>query len=277
MVNGIPWIAVLLRVARRLVWWLVAITGYCVVVGLIVEEFSLPPVPWEAEATIANALIVGVLLAFRDRAAYDRWWEGRRLWGQLINDSRNLAWKIRAYLPAETVVRWRVAAVLPGFAEALKRHLRGRVRLQEIAGFEKDAEAPAHVPSHLAGQLMMGLAAWQRERLIDGTTALVLDVHARALLDICGACERIGNTGLPSSHKAILWFGIVLNVVIAPWYTLATLSWWGIPVILLVSFFLLGITAADAIIEEPFGTDSDDLDLDGYCATIRGSVEAILG
>jgi ion channel-forming bestrophin family protein len=276
-VNGIGWCGAIWRVTCRLAPWLLAIACYSAVVGVIVDLFSLPPVSWEAEAAIANTLIVGILLGFRNRNAYDRWWEGRRLWGQLINDSRNLAWKLQAYVPAAARADRRSASALAGFSEALKRHLRGPVRLQEIPGFEADTEAPGHVPSYLAGQILTSLAAWQRDGLFDGTTALVLDVHARALLDICGACERIRNTGIPISYKATLTFGIALNVAIAPWYTLASLGWFGIPVILLVSFFLLGIDQLDMIVEEPFGTDTDDLDLDGYCATIRRSVTDILG
>jgi putative membrane protein len=268
--------AALWRLTRRLAPWLAGIAVYCVIVGLVIDRFTLSPLAWEAEATVANALILGVLLGFRNRVAYERWWEARQLWGQLINETRNLAWKARSYLPAETVTHMRIAPVLIGFAEALKRHLRGSTRLQEIPGFEKDSANPAHVPLYLAGKVLTGLATCQREGQIDGTTALVLDVHARALLDICGACERIRSTTLAFSYKALLWLGIALNILIAPWYTLAVLGILGIPVLLIICFFLLGIEHIDAAIEDPFGTDPDDLDLDTYCNTIRLSVVAIL-
>jgi putative membrane protein len=269
-------LAILLLVIRRLAPWLAAIAVYCVIVVRVMERLAVRPEQWATATELANGLILGLLLAFRNRAAYDRWWEGRKLWGQLINDTRNLAWKLRGYLPRTTLRDYRIPAALAGFAEALKRHLRGPVTLQEIGGFEKDAANPAHVPSHLAGWILTSLAAWHREGLIDGSAVLVLDVHARALLDVCGACERIRNTGVSPSYKALLRLGIVLNVLAAPWFTLYEMGYWGIPVLLLVCVFLLGIEQVDSIVEEPFGTELDVLELDHYCRTIEQSVTAIL-
>jgi putative membrane protein len=263
-------------VTRGLAPWLAGIALYSAGVAFVIRWFSLQPVAWEAEAAVVNALIVGLLLAFRNRVDYERWWEGRCLWGQLINETRNLAWKVKAYLPTEAIARCRVPEALVGFAVALKRHLRSGVRLQEIAGFEKDPAHPVHVPSHLAGQILITLIAWQRDGLIDGNAVRVLDPHARALLDVCGGCERIQNTGFCPTHKVLLWLGIAVSVLVGPWYTLAELGYWGIPIVLLVCYFLLGIERLDAIIEEPFGTDPDDLDLDRYCQTILESVRAIL-
>jgi putative membrane protein len=261
---------------RRLTPWLLGVAVYCFVVALELEWFPFRPVQWESEAAVINALILGVLLAFRNRTAYDRWWEGRRLWGQLVNDTRNLTWKLRGYLPAATVAESGVPAALAGFAEALKRHLREGVRLQEIPGFEKDPANPEHVPLHLAGLVLTRLAAWHREGLIDGEVALILDVHARALLDVCGACERIRNTEHAPAYRTLLRVGIALNVLVSPWYTLAEGGYWGIPVLLLICFFLLGIEQIDTAIEDPFGTDPEDLDLDGCCRTIRQAVTSIL-
>lgn len=275
--NEYPRFGSLLLIARRLSPWLAGVVGYAVLVVFLLNAYSLHPQPWESAAALVNGLILGLLMAFRNRAAYDRWWEGRKLWGQLTNETRNLAWKVRGFLPAATVAQRRIPEVLTGFAEALKRHLRGGVRLQEIPGFEGDPEHPPHVPSHLAGHLLTSLAAWQREGIIDGSAALILDVHARALLEVCGGCERIRNTGITPSHKALLRLGIGLNVLIAPWYTFPELGWWGIPVFLLVCFYLLGIEYVDTVIEEPFGSEADDLELDRYCKTIRQSVDMILG
>jgi putative membrane protein len=271
-----PWLIILWQVSRRLTPWLAAIAGYCVVVILVSRAFAVPNIPLESVAALGNAVIVSLLLSFRNRAAFDRWWEGRRLWGQLINDSRNLAWKIKGYLTPDVVARFRLAEALAGFAEALKRHLRGPVHLQEIPGFEKDSAAPAHVPSHLAGQILIGLAACEREGVFDGSVGRILDVQASSLLDICGACEKIRNTPISPSYKGLLRVGIALNVLVAPWFTLAETGFWGIPAFLLVCFFLLGVEQVDTAVEEPFGTELEDLDLDRYCQIIQQSVSDIL-
>ena len=71
--------------------------------------------------------------------------------------------------------------------------------------------------------------------------------------------------------------GIGINLVIAPWISTQTIGLWGLPVVLLISFFLLGVESVDSEIEEPFGTGVDDLKLERFCETIRLSVEEILG
>jgi ion channel-forming bestrophin family protein len=263
-------------IAKRLAPWFVGIAVYGLAVALIVREYQVRFAELGAEASFANTIILGMLLAFRNRNAFDRWWEARCLWGQLINETRNLAWKIRGALPDDLIRREGLSAILIGFAEALKRHLRGGVTLQEIPGFEKNTANPAHVPSYLAGQILKGISTWQRDGHIDGMTALRLDPHARALLDVCGACERIRNTPISRSYVFLLRFGIILNILVAPWFSIPIIGLWGIPVMEMIGFFLLGVESVDSEVEEPFGTGADDLRLERYCETIRESVEAIL-
>jgi ion channel-forming bestrophin family protein len=272
-----PGVRALAALSWHLVELLVLVGLYCLVVGLVVRWLELRPIEWGAEVALVNSLILGLLLGFRNRAAYDRWWEGRRLWGQLVNDSRNLLWKAGSYLPPEVIARSRLGELVTGFAVALERHLRGtNPRLRDIPGFEKEEDNPSHVPLYLAGRVHQAVAGWVREGLIDTPTALVFDPHLRGLLDVCGACERIRNTGISPSYKAVLRVGLGLNILVDPWYTPAELGLWGIPVFLLVCFFLLGVELIDTAVEEPFGTGPDDLDLDSYCGTIAASVREIL-
>ena len=264
------------RLTRRLVLKLLIVVAYCIVVAFISWWFNVPSFQWEAEATLLNGFILTLLLGFRNRTAFDRWWEARKLWGELTNNTRNLAWKLKSYLPAEVLAKARVPAALAGFAEALKEHLRGGARLQDIPGFETDPNTPAHVPLHLAGQIINQVAVWQRAGLIEGTTALLLDPHTRALLDVCGACERIRHTEIATFYKLLLWLGIALNIALAPWYTLSAFGFWSIIPFLVGCYFLLGIEMIDSDVEEPFGTEVSDLDLDRYCRTIRQAVTVIL-
>jgi putative membrane protein len=261
---------------RRLFPWFLAITLYCVVVAAIVKAMPRWHVDWGTEAALANGVILGVLMGLRNRSAYDRWWEARRLWGQLINDSRNLAWKIRSYLPRQEIHMSRIPELLTGFADALRDHLRGGAKLQDIPGFEDETQQPAHVPSYLAGRIISRIAHWQRKNLIDARTMQVFDVHSRALLEICGGCERIRNTPMSISYRTLLRLGLALNILAAPWYIMLELGLWSIPVLIVVCFFLVGVEAIDAAVEEPFGTALDDLPLSAYCNTVRDSIEEVL-
>jgi putative membrane protein len=214
-------------------------------------------------------------MGLRNRSAYERWWEGRRLWGQLVNDSRNLAWKIRSYLSQEAIDQSRFDRLLIGFAEALRDHLRSGITLQQVSGFERERDQPQHVPSYLAGRMIGWISQWQREELIDPRTMQVIDVHWRGLLDVCGACERIRHTPMSVSYRTMLRLGIALNVLAAPWFIVLEVGLWSIPALMILCFFLVGVEVIDTAVEEPFGTDLDDLPLSTYCRTIRTSVEEI--
>ena len=263
-------------IVKQLSPWFVGLGLYGLVVGKVVEQYEINLTHFGAEISFANSLILGLLLSFRNRAAFDRWWEARGLWGQLINQSRNYALVLRGLFPDDFIREHRLGQTIIGFAESLKRHLRGTPTLQEIPGFEHDSAKPEHIPLHLAGKLMTGISSWQREGSIDSTTALRLDQHARVFLEICGSCERIRNTPISRSYVFLLRFGIAINILVSPWYSMQELGLWGIPILLLVGFFLLGVEAVDSEIEEPFGTRMDDLKLERYCETIQKSVAAIL-
>ena len=267
----------LVVVGKRLGVLLLAVAAYCSAVELLVRTFEIRVISRGSATTLINTLILSLLLSFRNRAAYDRWWSARGLWGQLTNDTRNLAAKCAAFLPADVLARSRVADLLVAFAEALKRQLRDEPpRLRELPGFEHEGADPPHVPLYLAGRLFAAVAEWKRDGHVDGAVLWVLDAHLRGLLDVCGGCEKIRCTPPSPSYVGLLRAGLVLNVLVAPWLTAPELGAWGVPLIVMVCFFLFGVEVIDSIVEEPFGRERDDLDLDRYCRTIRESVEAIL-
>src|SRR5262249_46755049 len=272
-----PFTFAFLAVGRRLAVLLVAVTLYCIAAGEIIRWWGIGAVDWGNAASLINTVILSLLMSFRNRVAYDRWWEARGLWGQLTNDSRNLAGKLAAFLPAQVLARSRVAALLACFPEALKRHLRGESpRLRDLPGLEAEEADPAHVPLFLAGRLYAVVADWKREGHVDEGVLWILDPHLRGLLDVCGACEKIRNTPLSPSYKSLLRTGLLLNVLAQPWLTIPEIGYLSLPVFLLVCFFLLGVELIDSIIEEPFDRERDALDLDRYCQTIRDAVDASL-
>jgi putative membrane protein len=267
----------ILFIGQRLAILLLAVAAYYVVAGLAIQLLQLQMIHRGSAGSLMNTLLLGMLLSFRNQAAYARWWEARGLWGQLTNDCRNLAAKCSAFVPAEVLARSSIAAILVSFPEALNRHLRDEsIRLRDLPGFEHEAAEAPHVPLDLANRLFATLAGWKRDGHVDQAVLWVLDDHARGLHDVCGGCEKIRSTPLSPGYKVLLRAGLVLNVLAAPFLIVPEDGLWTLPVILLVCFFLFGVELIDSILEEPFGRDRDDLDLDRYCRTIRESVEACL-
>jgi ion channel-forming bestrophin family protein len=266
-----------LAIGKRLSLLLIAIAAYSLIAALLVRVLGLQISDWSSAAGLINTVILGLLMGFRNRVAYERWWEARSLWGQLVNDSRNLAAKVAAFVPANAAAAARVGPTIAGFAVALKRHLRDeRPRLQEIAGFETATDNPTHVPLYLAQRLFNAAADWKRTGIIDEATLWILDPHLRAFLDVCGGCEKIRYTPLSPSYRSLLRAGLVVNVLAGPWLTAPDLGFWGVPFFELMCFFLLGVDLIDSVVEEPFGREREDLDLDRYCQTISDGVAASL-
>lgn len=267
----------ILVIGKRLAMLLLAVAVYYVAIGLVIQSFELRIIHRGSAGSLMNTLLLGLLLSFRNQAAYSRWWEARGLWGKLTNDSRNLCAKCAAFVPADVLAKSSIATILVSFPVALKRHLRKEsFRLKDLPEFEHEDTNPHHVPLDLAHRLFATIGNWKRDGHIDQAILLSLDSHARGLLEVCGGCEKIRNTGLSPAYILLLRAGLFFNVLAAPWLIVPEDGLWSLPAVLLVCFFLFGVELIDAIVEEPFGEDRNDLDLDSYCRTIRMSVEESL-
>jgi putative membrane protein len=264
-----------LHVGRRLAWWLALALAYDLAVTLIVDLLDLPKWPAGQDLLAILGVGAGVLVVFRNNTAYARWWEARGLWGQLINELRNLALKVRAHAAVDAEEQRRFARLLIGFPNALRLHLRGVSGIRAVPGFEKEETAFPHAPGYLAGLIHQALDRWNRQgKLADALW--ILDPHARALMDVCGGCERIRNTPLASSYLALWRWGITAYVLISPWAGATELRWWSLPILFLGYAFVIGVELTAEDVEEPFGTYGDDLPLETYCATIETFVAGVL-
>jgi ion channel-forming bestrophin family protein len=266
-----------LPVWRRLDLCILCVVAYTVVVEVVFAYLPSRPPKWIGDVSVANAILLGVLLAFRNKEAYERWWEARKLWGQLINDSRNLLLKVTALGPTTPDSRARLGTLVAGFAVALKYHLRGKRPLQAVPGFEFDPAMPVHVPQYIAGKVYGLLSEWRDAKPQPTLDFLAVDAHARGLMDVCGACERIQSTPVPLSYRSLLRHGTVLYLLSAPWFMASEYGYWAVPIVALIAYFLLGTELTAEDVEDPFGHDSDDLELARYCEVIRRSCDEVLG
>lgn len=261
---------------RFLLWKiLIVIELYTAVVCWIdVHGFPTTKV-FEANAAISISAVIGILLIFRNNSAYERWWEARKLWGQLVNDSRNLAIKTRSYaeeLPLSE--RREFAQLIIGFAVALKEQLRGKKDLNILTALS--IPATDHPPSIIALEIYKRLKRWRKAGILDQWEQQQLDTHAKALMDICGGTERILKSPIAGSYKLLLWLGLLLNVVLVPWFIMPAFHWWSMPVMLVTSYFVFGLELLAEEVERPFDDLPNDLPLDDICRTIKASVEECL-
>src|SRR6266850_2219947 len=154
-----PWVAVFTSfhntpIFGRIWATVAALAGYAAVVVLLDRWIALHVTSVGAQFQGFLGLVLGLLLVFRTNTSYDRWWEGRKLWGQLVNDSRNLAIKVQTCVRADSADKQRLGRWLSDFAVALKEHLRGGVRLVDLPGFRTTTEPqPSHVPAYISARI----------------------------------------------------------------------------------------------------------------------------
>lgn len=223
----------------------------------------------------AFTLVLGWLLVFRTNSSYARWWEARKLWGGLVNISRNMAIKVADLCKAgdDELSKFRIEIV--AFAFALKDHLREGATLQNLKGFESCQDQPSHVPAYLITRMYEEIGSWKTNGFIDGDDMRVLDAESRQFLDICGACERIRNTRVVRSYRTFARQCVGLYLATLPWGIANSFRWWTVPLTGIIAYFMLGLETVAEHVEEPFGRDEDDLDLDSLCETIMVSVQEV--
>ena len=207
-------------------------------------------------------IILGLLLVFRTNTAYDRWWEGRRLWGQLVNVSRGLARQL-AGAPLER--RARYAAILTEFPTMLAAHLR---------------RAPGVGGVHLPGGLLSELHAEVRTDVDAGTLGpdarLALAPLLQQFDDVMGACERIKNTPIPFSYSSYVKQFVLLYALIMPFGLVKEFGYGTVIASMFTFFATMGLELLAGEIEEPFGTDRNDLPLDDIAGVIARDVRTAL-
>ncbi|OIN56847.1 bestrophin family protein [Arsenicibacter rosenii] len=221
--------------------------------------------------------VISMLLVFRTNTAYDRWWEGRRLWGALVNNSRNLALKINTLVPEEHVnERNFYRFMIPNFAYALKNHLRGNFLETEFTetGLFKlyDLRQHDHIPNQIAGAIFNQTVDLQRRGILLPEHLIFLNPELQSLMDVCGACERIRKTPIPYSYSAFLKKFIIIYCITLPLGYVFSLHYLVIPFVIFIFYVLASLEVIAEEIEDPFGTDSNDLPLDDISAGIQATV-----
>lgn len=224
---------------------------------------------------------ISMLLVFRTNTAYDRWWEGRKLWGSLVNSSRNLSIKLNSILHADDEKnRSFFRKCIPLFASELKDHLqneRTRLALDSAPHPEiPDFDNSKHIPNQVAGLMMNKVNLMYRDQLLTGYQLLMLNAELQSFLDICGACERIKNTPIPFSYSTFIKKFIFLYVITLPLGFALLLGYFTIPVVMFIFYVLASLELIAEEIEEPFGKDDNDLPMQKMSENIRKNVWEIL-
>ena len=225
-------------------------------------------------------IILSIVLAFRTNTAYDRWWEGRKLWGSIINTSRNLAIELDGLIaPDDRATRSAFASLIAGFARALSGHLRGDAGpVDDIVGDDSDeqCEPPKHAPARIARAIIRRIAHLRESGGISGFDMLAVK-YAHGLVEWGGACERIRRTPIPFSYSVFIKLFILAYAAVLPLGLVPEYGYLSVPLVMLIIFALLGLELMASEIEDPFGRDCNDLPTETLAELIRADVSELLG
>ncbi len=226
-------------------------------------------------------VVLSILLVFRTNSAYDRWWEGRKLWGSLVNNCRNLAVQTHSFLPKDDKqTRHKMAVLISNFCISLKDYLRKGVDtkfLMELSEVQVSAlQSKKNIPNEISSQIHQLLVACRKNGDISDYDLLNFKPHTQALLDISGACERIKKTPIPFSYELFIKMYVLIYCLLLPLTMVPLFGYLAIPFVMLVFFAFMGLEMMAAEIEDPFGFDANDLPTAHIAKSISEDVFEIL-
>lgn len=220
--------------------------------------------------------VISLLLAYRINSAYDRWWEGRKLWGALVNNSRNLAIKLSVILKDEKDLAY-FRKLIPSYASILNKHLKDEeTSMQLFEHVDLAIDHHKHRPNQIAKMLFQKINDLYVTHKISGDQLIILSNEIQSFTDICGGCERIKNTPIPYSYSTFIKKFIFIFVLTLPYAYVFTLGYYVIPVVSFIFYVLASIELISEEIEEPFGYDENDLPTTKISENIKKHIEEIL-
>jgi len=272
---------------RKLLPLVIAISLYsCVIAYFELTYWNLSTTAYIKNLSVIHTLlgfVISLLLVFRTNTAYDRWWEGRKLWGGLVNNSRNLAMKLSSFLPVDELAqRSFFRKVIPAYAYSLHNHLHKEKIRVEL--FEDEAhqnvfsklDHSKHIPNQVALLMYQHVQHLYQDKKISGDQLIVLNNELQSFTDTCGACERIKNTPIPFSYSVFIKKFIFLYTMTLPFGYVFTLGYFVIPVVAFVFYVLASLELIAEEIEDPFGGDANDVPTEKLAQTIQRSVADII-
>lgn len=265
---------------RKLIPMMLLIGLYTYGVGYLeLEYWKLSETNPLSNITVMHSMlgfVISLLLVFRTNTAYDRWWEGRKLWGSLVNNSRNLAIKVSVMLKNDHDYEY-FRKLIPGYASILAKHLTDvETSKQLYEGTDLDIDHHKHRPNQVAKMIFQKVNDLYVQKKITGDQLIVLNSEVQSFTDICGACERIKNTPIPYSYSAFIKKFIFFYVMTLPFGYVFSLGYYAVPVVIFVFYVLASLELIAEEIEDPFGFDANDLPIEKIASNIRNHIEEIL-
>ncbi len=291
--ESLNWLQIVLRLQGTVIPAILPSIILCGAYGFLVSlayDMKLPLSFPQVSKVLPNVvvtfnIILSLLLVFRTNTAHERFWEGRKLWGSLVNTVRNLSRDILIFIdekePSDRIKKESILRLTVAFSVAMKLHLRRDPINEELKPLMSalrysKLKTVNHAPLEIAFWIGDYLQHQYKSNSVNIYQLTALQKLVDDLVDILGGCERILKTPLPLAYAIKLKQLLLIYCLILPFELVGGLGFWTGPILALVSFILLGIEEIGAEIEEPFGHDPNDLPLDFICNTMLKNIEDLI-
>lgn len=265
---------------RQIIYRVLSVVAWSA--GVVAFHKYVQPVAIPSTVHSLVGVALGLLLVFRTNASYDRFWEGRKQWGAIVNESRNLARSSAALiLPHAPELHARLVRWATRFPWATMRRLRHKPGMgDDLTGLDpaevERTISAQHVPLAVALRMSECIAEARRAGIITDIQQMALDQNVQQLIDYVGACERIHKTPLPFAYVVHLRRSVIFYCFTLPFALLDPFGWSTILDTFLVAYIFFGIEEIGVEIEDPFGVDDNDLPLDNICRMIETNLVALV-
>ncbi|WP_394774547.1 bestrophin family protein [Flavobacterium sp.] len=265
---------------RKLFPVMIGIGIYSALIGYLeVEYFKIGKNDYIHNIPIMHGMlgfVISLLLVFRTNTAYDRWWEGRKLWGGLVNNSRNLAIKLSAMLKDENDRKF-FRKFIPTYALILHKHLHDSDTSKQLfEDVDLEIDHHKHKPNQVKRMMFHKINDLYDSKKITGEQLIILNDELQSFTDICGACERIKNTPIPYSYSAFIKKFIFFYTMTLPFGYSVSLGYLVAPVVVFIFYVLASLELIAEEIEDPFGDDENDLPTKKIAENIKKHIEELI-
>ena len=253
----------------------------------IIQHWVPDSFPYYGIATFTLlGIALSLFLGFRNNASYQRWWEARGLWGQLVYDSRSLTRQLLSFVDDKDEIgqqaQRNMIYLTIAFAHAVRHRLRGTEPWQDIERFidpkyHASMRQARNLPDHLMRLLGKQLGEIRRQGLTSEQMTQNMDERLTSMTIVLAACERIHNTPLPFAYMLLVHRTTYLYCIMLPFGLVASLGWATPLICAVIAYTFFGLDALSEELEEPFGLADNQLPLTALSRTIEINLLEALG
>ncbi|QUM76515.1 hypothetical protein HWV00_09900 [Moritella sp. 24] len=240
--------------------------------------------------TVAPFTLLGIALSlflgFRNNACYERWWEARKQWGQLIVNSRSIGRQVYSFIDGHKeggeLMQKRLINLTIAFNHALRHHLRQTEPWNDIEKFLEIEDVvflkkSRNVPDAILRLMGLKLGTCRNKKLLSDFLVQSIDEHITSMASVQAACERISNTPLPFAYRLLVQRTAYLYCIILPFGLVASQGFATPLFCAIVAYTFFGLDALSEELEMPFGYSFNDLPLHAMSRNVEIGLLEMMG